>query len=69
VACAAWWLVVPVAVAEAVVARPAVVRLPGDEGDPPEFAAAMMMTRATRARNPVSALWRAGQDLPRCGGR
>jgi hypothetical protein len=68
-ACVAWWLGVFVAVGEAVDVRPAVVPLPGDEGDLPEFAAAMMMTRPTRARIAVSALCRAGQDLPRCGGR
>jgi hypothetical protein len=57
-----------VAVAEAAVVRPAVVPLPGDEAGLPEFAAtAMMMTRATKARSAVSALWRAGQDLPRGG--
>jgi hypothetical protein len=46
-----------VAVAGAVVVRPAVVPLPGDVGDLPEFAAAvMMMTRAVKARSAVSAL-------------
>jgi hypothetical protein len=45
-----------VAVAGAVVVRPAVVPLPGDEGDRPEFAAAAMMTRVTKARSAVSAL-------------
>jgi hypothetical protein len=65
----AWWLGVFVAVGEVVVVRPAAVPLPGDEGDLPEFAAATpMMISATRPRSPVSALWRAGQDLPRCGG-
>ena len=64
----AWWLGVSVAVAEVVVVRPAVVPLPGEEGDPPDCAATMMMISATKARSPVSALWRAGQDLPRCGG-
>jgi hypothetical protein len=46
------------AVAEAVVVRPTVVPLPGEEGDPPEFAATMMMMMisATKARHPVSAL-------------
>jgi hypothetical protein len=71
VAAAAWvacWLSVPVAVAEAVVVRPAGVPPPGEEGDPPEVAATMMMISATKAKTPVSALWRAGQDLPRCGG-
>jgi hypothetical protein len=68
-ACVAWWLGAFVAVGDAVVVRPAVVRPPGDEGDRPAFAAAMMMTRPTRARIAVSALWRAGQDWPRCGGR
>jgi hypothetical protein len=63
----AWWLGVPGAVAESVVVRPAFVPLPGDEGDRPEFAAAMMIARAMKARNPVSALCRAGQDLPRGG--
>jgi hypothetical protein len=55
-------------VAEAVVVRPAVVPPPGEAGDVPEFAATMMMINAMKARSPVSALWRAGQDLPR-GGR
>jgi hypothetical protein len=64
----AWWLGAPEAVAEAVVVIPAVVPLPGEEGDPLEFAATMMMISATKARNPVSALWRAAQDLPRCVG-
>jgi hypothetical protein len=62
----ACWLGDPLAVAEAVVVRPVV--LP-DECDPPEFAATMMMISATNASSPVSALWRAGQDLPRRGGR
>jgi hypothetical protein len=53
----AWWPGVPVAVAGAVVVRPAVVLFPGDEGDLPEFAAAaMMMARAVQARSAVSAL-------------
>jgi hypothetical protein len=48
---------------------PAATPLPGDEGDLPEFAATMMtMISATKARIPVSALWRAGQDLSRGGG-
>jgi hypothetical protein len=63
--CEACWLGDPLAVAEAVVVRPAV--LP-DECDPPEFAATTMMISATKASNPVSALWRAGHDLPRRGG-
>jgi hypothetical protein len=68
-ACVAWWPGVPVAVAEAEVVRLAVVSFPGDEADRPEFAAAAtMMTRAPKARSAVSALWRAGQDLPRGGG-
>jgi hypothetical protein len=67
-ACVACWLGVPAALAEAVVVMPVVVPLPGEDGDPPEFAATMMMISATKARKPVSALWRAGQDLPRCGG-
>jgi hypothetical protein len=72
--CVACSLGTPVAVAEAVVVMPAATLPPGDEGDLPEFAAAMMtMISATKARIPVSALWRAGQDLPRggldgCGG-
>jgi hypothetical protein len=57
-----------VAVAEAVVVMPAATPLPGDEGDLPAFAATTMTISATRARSPVSALWRAGQDLPRRGG-
>jgi hypothetical protein len=57
-----------VAVAEAVVVPTAATLLPGDEGDLPAFAATMMMISAPKARSPVSALWRAGQDLPRCGG-
>ena len=48
---------------------PVVVPLPGEDGDPPEFAATMMTISAMNVRNPVSALWREGQDLPRCGGR
>jgi hypothetical protein len=64
---AAWWLGAAAAVADAVVVMPAVAPLPGEEGDPPEFAATMTMINATKARNPVSALCRAGQDLPRCG--
>jgi hypothetical protein len=62
----------PVAVAEAVVVLPAVVPLPGDECDPPRFAATTTMISPTKASNPVSALCRAGQDCPRrggCGGR
>jgi len=58
-AAAAWvacWLGAPAAVAEAVVVMPAVVPLPGEECDPPEFAATMTMISATKARNPVSAL-------------
>jgi hypothetical protein len=61
------WLAASVAVAEGVVVRPAVVPLPGEDGDPPELAATMTMISATNARNPVSALCREGQDLPRCG--
>ena len=64
----ACWLAASVAVAEGVVVMPVVVPLPGEDDDPPEFAAMMMMVNATNARNPVSALWREGQDLPRCGG-
>jgi hypothetical protein len=56
------------ALGEPLVVRPVVVPLPGEEGDPPEFAATMTMINATKARTPVSALCRAGQDLPRCGG-
>jgi hypothetical protein len=62
-----------VAVGEALVVRAAAVPLPG-EGDPPEFATAMMMMiSVAKPKTPVSALWRAGQDLPRggldgCGG-
>lgn len=67
--CAAWWLGVPVAVGEALVVRPAVVPVPGEDGVLPEFAAAMMMMiRATTAKIPVSVLWRAGHDLPCWGG-
>ena len=67
--CVACRLGAPVAVAEAVVVMPAATLLPGDEGDLPAFAAATMtMISATKARIPVSALWRAGQDLPRRGG-
>lgn len=69
VAFVAWWLGVPVAVAAAVAVRPAGVPLGGEEDGPPDRAAAMMMISATTARSPVSALWRAGQDAPRCGGR
>ena len=47
------------------VVKPAVVPLPGDEGDLPEFAAPMISTRAARARHPVRTLWRASQDRPR----
>jgi hypothetical protein len=50
-----------------VVLRPAVVPLPGDEGDLPEFTAPMMINRAAKASNPMMTLWRAGQDLPRGG--
>jgi hypothetical protein len=57
-----------VAVAEAVVVPTAATLLAGDEGDLPAFAATMMMISAPKARSPVSALWRAGQDLPRRGG-
>jgi len=67
-ACVACWLGDPVAVAEAVFVIPAGVPLPCEDGDPPEFAATMTMISATKATNPVSALWRAGQDSPRCGG-
>jgi hypothetical protein len=63
--CAACWLGDPLAVAEAGVVSPAVVP---DECDPPEFAATTMMISATKASSPVSALCRAGQDLPRRGG-
>jgi hypothetical protein len=62
-----------VAVGEALVVSPAAVPLPGDEGDPPEVATAMMTISAAKPKTAVSALWRAGQDLPRggfggCGG-
>jgi hypothetical protein len=67
-ACAACLLAVPVAVAEAVVVKPVVVPLSCEEGDPPEFAATIMMISATEAKTPVSTLCRAGQDLPRGGG-
>jgi hypothetical protein len=58
-----------VAVAEALVVRPTAVPL-DDEGDPAEFATAMMVISAAKPKTPVSTLWRAGQDLPRgrCGG-
>jgi hypothetical protein len=60
--------------AEAVDWFPTAVPL-DDEGDPPEFATAIMIISAEKPKIPVSTLWRAGQDLPRsdvcggCGGR
>ena len=63
--CEAGRLGAPVAVGEAVVVRPVVVPLSGEDDDPPEVAATMTTISATKARTPVSALWRAGQDLPR----
>jgi hypothetical protein len=66
---AAWRLGAAVAVADGVVLKPVVVSPPGEEDDPPEFAATMMMISAAKAKMPVSALCRAGQDLPRGGGR
>jgi hypothetical protein len=56
-----------VAVGEALVVRAAAVPPPGADGDPPEFATAMMMISAAKPKAPVSTLWRAGQDLPRGG--
>jgi hypothetical protein len=52
--------------AEAVDWFPTAVPL-DDEGDPPEFATAMMVISAAKPKTPVSTLWRAGQDLPRGG--
>jgi hypothetical protein len=64
----ACWLGARVAVGEALVVRAAAVRLPCADGDPPEFATAMMMMiSAAKPKTPVSALWRVGQDLPRVG--
>ena len=70
----ACWLGALVAVGGALVVRAAAVPLPGEDGDPPEVATAMMMMiSVAKPKTPVSALWRAGQDLPRggcwgCGG-
>jgi hypothetical protein len=62
-ACAAGLPGVLVAVGEALVVRPAVVPVPGEEGDLPAFATTMMTTsKAAREETPVSALCRAGQD-------
>jgi hypothetical protein len=50
------WLGTLVAVAEALVVRPTAVPLPGDEGDPPALATAMMTISAAKPKTPVSTL-------------